>query len=409
MKRLITVILFCLVAFNSEAAKYFKSGATTWNTANNWSATSSSGSDNAGIPTSSDAVIFDAGSGTCSLATTTGVCASIDFTNYTHTITFTVGLTCSGNITLGASMGIAGGSTVTINGNSTLTSNGKVLSTPFSTTGTVTLTIAGGNNWICSSVISLNTNCTLNTTTTEKFEIRGSSNQNVVANCTGTATLYFTGFNNIQNSTTTNNIIFDCGVNTLTIVSGQTLNFKTGTITYTSGTITTTGSTLVLQGNCTISTNGMSWATVNLNPSPSLTNFTVTLNSLFSANTIANVNNMTSYAITFAGSSGFTVGALSYTNSLGTLILTYGNTYTVTSSFICATSPPTAHFLLKSSSAGNKVVLTLTNGATCSVGYLDFTDVDNSLGRTINTFKGTLSNTNNINSYTDCCYTIGTN
>lgn len=390
-------------------AKYYKSGATVWNSASSWSATSSAGSDNAGIPTATDAVIFDSGSGNCSLITTTGLAASIDFSAYTHTITFNAGLTVSGNMTLGASMGIAGSSTVAINANATLISNGKIMSVPFNISGAYTITIAGGSNFICSNTTTLNNaSLVINTTTTEKFEFRGTSGQNITITCGGTATMYFTGTNTIASSTCTSNITFDCGANTTTFGSAQNLAFKTGTITYTSGTVTTNTSTLTIQGTCTLSTNGMNWATINMNPSPSLTNITITLNSLLSATNLANTNNMTSYAITFAGSAGFTVTNLNIANGLGALTLTNGNTYTVTTSIYNYSASNSTHNKINSVTPGTKVTLTLNNGASCNLAYVDGTDIDSSGGRTITTWKGTLSNTTNWLSYGDYMGTVGT-
>jgi hypothetical protein len=98
------------------ASRYFKSGATVWNNANNWSSTSAAGVDNAGIPTAADDAIFTSGSGSaCAVTTTAGVCLSLTTTGYTGTITLNTTVTVSGNITLGASTVFSGASALICN------------------------------------------------------------------------------------------------------------------------------------------------------------------------------------------------------------------------------------------------------------------------------------------------------
>lgn len=100
------------------AARYFKAGATTWNSANNWSATGSGGGDNAGVPTSADDVIFETGSGNCQI-NTNAVARSIDCTSGTgdyggaitydtvnRTITLGDGTAGAGNVILKFSAGM---------------------------------------------------------------------------------------------------------------------------------------------------------------------------------------------------------------------------------------------------------------------------------------------------------------
>src|ERR1019366_8481663 len=57
------------------------------------------------VPTSADAVVFTAGSGQLTVASGCA-CASIDFTNYTNTVTWNNTLTVSGNVTFVAAMTI---------------------------------------------------------------------------------------------------------------------------------------------------------------------------------------------------------------------------------------------------------------------------------------------------------------
>jgi hypothetical protein len=114
--------------------RYYKSGATIWNSANSWSATGPAALDNAGIPSAADDVIFEAGSGlACAVTTTIGVCNNFTTTGYTGTITLNVDLNVFGpsifvaNTTfdpLGAGWFTIGNTTVV--GIRNMTSNGVV-------------------------------------------------------------------------------------------------------------------------------------------------------------------------------------------------------------------------------------------------------------------------------------------
>jgi len=86
-KVIICVVLIGLVYSPLSAAnRYFKSGATVWNDANSWSATSSAGVDNAGVPGSSDIAFFDADSGSCLIDANVDV-LGIDTAGYAGTLT----------------------------------------------------------------------------------------------------------------------------------------------------------------------------------------------------------------------------------------------------------------------------------------------------------------------------------
>lgn len=108
---------------------YYKrdtSGTTNWNSATSWSTIGSTSATNAGTfpsSTTADPVIFDANSSNVTV-NVVSTCTSLDFTNYAGTITMTSNLTVHGNVTLGASMGIAGLGTLSIQATSTYTSNG---------------------------------------------------------------------------------------------------------------------------------------------------------------------------------------------------------------------------------------------------------------------------------------------
>jgi hypothetical protein len=109
------------------ADKYFINGGvdSLWATTGNWSLTSGGGG-GAGVPSSSEAVFFDANSPNCSL-TGSRAALSVNFTGYTNTFTCSSGvLTVSGSVTLAAAMGFVGGSaSIVVNATATITSNGK--------------------------------------------------------------------------------------------------------------------------------------------------------------------------------------------------------------------------------------------------------------------------------------------
>lgn len=180
------------------ADRYFRNtGNVNWGVTTNWSATSGGGSVGA-IPTSADTVFFDTNSGPCTV-NVAGVCTSIDFTNYTNTITMTNGISVWGNITLFSGMTISGTGGLTINANSTISPNNRTWPNNITTSGST-------------SAITINTS---------------------LLNISGSLILTVsTSFQGSFGFTTTN---FTC--NTV----GRTLTFLTG-LTYTvSGVMTTSG------------------------------------------------------------------------------------------------------------------------------------------------------------------------
>jgi len=123
------------------ANRYFlNTGNVNWGVANNWSATSG-GPPVGVIPTSADTVFFDTNSGPCTV-NVAGLCTSINFTNYTNTITMTNGISVWGNITLFSGMTIGGNGGLTINANSTISPNSRIWPNSVTVSGTAsTITI----------------------------------------------------------------------------------------------------------------------------------------------------------------------------------------------------------------------------------------------------------------------------
>ena len=165
----------------------------------------------------------------------------------------------------------------------------------------------------------------------------------------------------------------------LTINSSGTVTFSTTNISYggTGRTFTYTSGTIVfsvpnsnwysVSGTTTYSLNGPTF------PFP---NFIATATPLFS------------------GSQG--ASFISYTSTTAGLTHTFASsrTYTI-SSGITLTGTNASRISFVSSIASTQAVLTVLQGATIDVGYVNATDIDSSLGQTVWSYRGTLLRTNN--------------
>ena len=189
---------------------------------------------------------------------------------------------------------------------------------------------------------------------------------------------------------------------TVTLQSGQTLNFYSGTLTYTAGTVITTGSTLGYSTgsgvtSVTYNTAGIVWNNISI-----VAQVTITNNSLLTA---TGQSTFGQAAIGWTGSNGFRLSKLDITatNSSAIYTLKPGLTYTVVDQFTANTNVSGEnHPIFKSGTPGTKANLKFDKySGTCYLGYINFTDIDASGGRTITTFHGSLSNTTNIKSFTD--------
>ena len=171
-----------------------------------------------------------------------------------------------------------------------------------------------------------------------------------------------------------------------TITVSGNVGYNTGTLTHVAGAVVTSGSKLSIAGNTTINTNGINWWDVDVNGS-----YTVSLTSRLRVNDTLVLNGSN---ITFAGTEGFTCSILNQ-NAAGTVTLGSGIDYVIESDFVSEISSNTSRSLFKSSVPGTKAVLTLENSASQSVGYVDATDIDSSLGQKIWGFKSILNNADN--------------
>ena len=177
-------------------------------------------------------------------------CTSIDFTNYTNTLTMNATLSVGGNVTLVAAMTITGTGTLSITAAATITSNGKTWP------GALTV-FAGaavlGDNWTVTGLVTTTTNTNLST---NSITCNGGITNNggtAVGTCIiklGGGTWTGSSVNPIRNPF---QFVGDC------TVSGN-VAFNNNTMTWISGIITTVSSTLNVQSAATtLNTSGMTW------------------------------------------------------------------------------------------------------------------------------------------------------
>ena len=175
-------------------------------------------------------------------------CTSIDFTNYTNTLTMNATLSVGGSVTLVAAMTITGTGTLSITAAATITSNGKTWS------GALTLwggSVSFGDNWTVTGLLTTTTNTNLGNnsiTCNGGITVNGGT---TVGSCIiklGGGT--WSGANAIRNPF---QFVGDC------TVSGN-VAFNNNTMTWVSGAITTTGSTITISAVATtLNTSGMTW------------------------------------------------------------------------------------------------------------------------------------------------------
>ena len=398
-------------------------GDALWSNINNWAATSG-GTPGAAVPLSTDDVTFDsAGNNPCTLNTSFRVCKTLTVvTGYTNTITFTQQLRVSGSITLANdAYTLTGAGPLRMIAAGTWTTNGKTIPIPVEIGGTTTFTCTLADALTISSMLTLtNTTSTIFAgtflITADDCTISGSQTITLVNDVqinngtgisdacvlngafnwktgglvvngalTGTATIFFNGSASWQGSAAlSNNVV----INTASgIAISGTVLYLAGTITYVAGTVSTTGSTLSIGSSCTLDTAGIVWNNIILTAA-----LTLTINSLLTATGTLTLPNA---AVTFAGSSGFTVGTLTNTTITATRIYTFtaARTYTVTTAFTTVSAAAqTVRFTFTAASSCNFI---LGPGATQDVGFLDPTNLNSASGQTIFTYHGTITTSPN--------------
>lgn len=381
-----------------NASRFWVGGGASANwsaTANtNWSATNA-GSNNASVPTTTDDVTFN-GSGTTAntssiISATITILSLTISSGYTATMTHNALLTIAGNWTFGTSYTVAGTQGVTISSGSSITSNGRTWTLPLTFNGGNTTKTLIGDLTVSGLFSTSNSSQTINKTTSEILRLNGGATIN--ATTLGTADIIIGGgtWTGAGGTSFTNNVTLTGTI----IINGSTVQYGGGTLLNSGATATTTGSTLTLGTNCTLDTNGINWNNITI--ANTLT--TLTNNSLLTVNGTLLLNAQAN--VVFSGTSPFTVGTLSNISTQATTItLKSGLTYTITTGLSSFLTRNGSSLSFTSSDSTLKANLTLNYGATCNC-LANFTRINASGGRTINTFNGTVTNCNNINSFND--------
>ena len=298
-------------------------GTGNWDTTNtaNWS-TASGGSGGASVPTSADAVFFDAGSagGACTITAVVS-CASLDCTNFTGTLTGASQVNCSGSFTLVSGMTYTRTGVTSFGGsaNRTITCAGFTIGSNVNITTSAIVTFA--DNLICTGSVSqtagtvtLNGNLTCTTVTLSGTSVKTFNANAAVITLTGTATVWN--------------------------YSGSNLTFNRGTSKIVLSNTTTTARTFA--------GGGLTYYDLEIGGATGISTLTIsgsnTFNTVSSTKTVAH-----------------------------TLRLTAGTTTTVTDWSINGTSGN--QFTLNSATAGSQATLAKAGGGTVSVSYTTVTDI----------------------------------
>lgn len=321
-------------------------------------------------------------------------------------------LTLQGNITFSGTVNYSAGTMTYVSGTVTTSGSTLRLSTcTLNTNGVLWNILRAGNtsvitltsNLSCAQInlSGINEDLTFNKTTSETVTISNGLSLTSTTNggIAGTADLYITGGTWVSTTIGTgdNAISSNLFING-NVTIGTLAHYRTGTLTYLSGTVVTTSSTLMLLGSCTLSTNGITWNNITLANTSSQT---YTTNSLLSVTATLTIG--TGASTIFAGSDGFNVHTLLCANtSVTTVSFKESVTYTITSLFNASSSRVGSNVLFTSSHATLKANILMPNNGSNSCNLLaSFRRIDASGGRTINSFGGTITDCDNIISFTD--------
>lgn len=330
----------------------------------------------------------------------------------TQTLAGSGTLTCNGGITMTAAMTgpntvILGGGTwagagaistpLIINGTSTIgnVSFGSV-SNPTLTYSSGTITTAGGTLTIASQA-------TLNTSGIIWSNVSPASSGGIVtllSDLNGTGTLssgvatstQFNGAFNVNWSGGTVTIGTNWSGTATLVLNGSTTiggGILINNMTWSSGTITQTAftyrtNTWTINSGVTINSSGI----LLFNTTPTLTNNAtgITFNEI----------DCGASTVTFNGTNGFSIGTLKYVGgSTAGVSFKSNNTYIITNIFSTTTATAAVPWVLSASTGGVQAIVTLNQGATQNIGFINPTDIDSSKGQTIWDFRGTLSNATN--------------
>ena len=352
--------------------------------------------------------------GTLSLGATTSIITINGLFNI-NVATLTMGFSSTGNVTGTASIVMNGTGTwsgtgivknnLTFNSAGTITESGTVrkeANTLTYTAGTMSMgtsilllpaatTLAtNGMTWndlqiTTTSTITLSNACqttSLTTAGTTTITINGAGITLGATNwVAGTTTLAGSANATFTAGTISGTAITLNGTGTYTFAGAIT--WTVVTFTRTAGTVTATGSTLTIAGSRTFA-GATTWNNWDITGTA-----TLTLNAL---QTLAGELDLQA-TTTFAGTNSWTANILNLSVAGLTHTLVSANTYTISASgqFIAAGTTG-SHIALVASTAGTRAILTVTSGVSEGIDFLNGTDINSSLGQSVFTKQGVLSN-----------------
>lgn len=231
--------------------RYWVGGTNNWDNVagTKWSATSG-GAGGASVPTTADAVFFDANStGTVTVASTNTGAASINCTGFTGTLQGAMPLTVAGSITLSAAMGFSYTGTITITGTGTLITAGKTFGALTVNGVGITVTLGDAltistNNFVTVTSGTFNTN---NFNVSAAGLLSNNSNTRTINLGSSTVTINFSS-GTTWDFTTSTNLTFNAGTSLINNIGNSGTRFFGGSQTYNNVTFASTvPSTIVAQ------------------------------------------------------------------------------------------------------------------------------------------------------------------
>jgi hypothetical protein len=240
------------------AVRTIAAGGGNWNATATWM--------EGVVPVAGDNVFAAVTSGQLTV-NVAAACTSIDFTNYTNTLTMNAILSVGGPVTLVAAMTIAGASVLKLTATGTLTSNGKTWPNGMTCTATSLATHTLIDDWTIGGTLTLTFGYlgagVKDTFNGNNLYIGGGlavqSTGNAGVNGTTTFILNGTGtWSAGTSSYVSNNLTFNT---TGTITISGFVDQRGGTITYIAGTIVAAGGSrlTVSTAATTLNTSGMKW------------------------------------------------------------------------------------------------------------------------------------------------------
>jgi hypothetical protein len=282
-------------------------------------------------------------------------------------------ITIGSIVNFGASSGVAtmtytagtiltAGSTLTLRTSSVNTGTLQWNNVIITTTPTITLL----SNLLVYGILTINnSNTTLNTSNGSKiccFDGFTLGNINIL----GTSSIELVGNGTVTGTQTSGLFQIPLIINTLgTITLSGSLHLDNTTLTHTQGTVNPSTSTVLATGTINSNNTGLNFNILTFD---------------------GNINNI--------GTNGWTTNQL--VCSTGTHTYKVGNTY-ITINLLQLLGTAIAPIVMNSSTPSSRANFVLNYGGTQTVGYVNATDIDSSLGQTIWDWAGVLNNTVNWN------------